>query len=229
MGVVYLVRHGQANVGRFNYDQLSPRGMEQAEVLGRSLRSRIENVNLIRLGTMQRHGQTLELIKNHFLMVADESSHKDWNEYDHMNIMQQMNPLYRNRWIMLADMMRKMNPRRDFERMFDKAVTRWMSGSNDGDYLESFTQFKKRTNRAFDNLTGQLGDSGAALVVTSGGVISSIIQESLGLPDKYFMEFNKKIVNGSVTKFVKNKENIFVSTVNDHSAFEHKADLITYI
>ncbi len=40
MGTLYLVRHGQASFGADDYDQLSARGMEQAERLGQYWRER---------------------------------------------------------------------------------------------------------------------------------------------------------------------------------------------
>ncbi|MFP2905716.1 histidine phosphatase family protein [Pyxidicoccus sp. 3LFB2] len=41
MGVVYLVRHGQASFGAADYDQLSETGLAQARVLGETLRPRL--------------------------------------------------------------------------------------------------------------------------------------------------------------------------------------------
>ena len=40
MGTLYLVRHGQASFGAANYDQLSPRGLEQSQRLGAYWRAR---------------------------------------------------------------------------------------------------------------------------------------------------------------------------------------------
>jgi broad specificity phosphatase PhoE len=130
---------------------------------------------------------------------------------------------------MLADMVRKFNPRRDFEAMFDKAMERWLSGQFDREYEENWPDFKKRTERAFHKLLEDTGETENAMVITSGGVISSIILNTLDLPDSYFMRFNKKLVNCGVTKLVKHRNGVFLSSVNDHSVFEKKADLITYI
>src|SRR5689334_14298164 len=35
VGTLYLIRHGQASYGELDYDRLSPRGIEQALVVGR--------------------------------------------------------------------------------------------------------------------------------------------------------------------------------------------------
>lgn len=229
MGVIYLVRHGQASIGRTNYDQLSDTGKQQSEILGREMRRRIEDINLIHTGTMQRHKQTLEHFNSAFRNIADVSVHREWDEYDHVDIIQQFNPRYRMRWYMIADMFRKFNPRRDFELMFDQAMDRWIKGDFEDDYAESWHDFRKRTVIAFNKVRESLGESGNAVVITSGGVISSIILHLLDLPDEYFMKFNKKIVNASVTKVITNHKSVFLSTLNDHGAFEGDRKLITYV
>lgn len=229
MGNIYLIRHGQATVARFNYDQLSTLGVEQAEMLGRSFRSRVLDINLVRYGTMQRHRETMEAFRSKFFITADTQNHHGWNEYDHYEIIQRYKPYYRNRWVMLADMLRNLNPRRDFKQMFFKAMDKWMSGQFDDDYNESWPEFKRRTQQAFDNLVQEMPLNGHAAVFTSGGVISSIIIQAFDLPDSYFMNFNKNLVNCSVTKFIKNGDKLTLSTINDHSIFEHKPDFITYI
>ena len=38
---------------------------------------------------------------------------------------------------MVADMVRKFNPKRDFIKMFDKSMSRWMTGEFDEDYKET--------------------------------------------------------------------------------------------
>ena len=229
MSILYLIRHGQATIGSFNYDNLSDRGKEQAEILGRNFRCRVKDIDRVRYGTMQRHVQTLQGFKSKYNIFPQEESHRHWDEYDHIEIIQRFNPYYRNRWVMLADMVKKLNPRRDFEQMFNKAMDKWLSGHYDDEYNESWPEYKDRTSTALNDLIEDMGESETAMVVTSGGVISSLILKALDLPDSYFMRFNKKLVNCGVTKFVNNKKGLFVSTVNDHSAFEHRPELITYI
>ena len=60
MGVVLLVRHGQASFGAENYDALSPLGFEQSRMLGEALGARGIGADLIVHGTMRRHRETAE-------------------------------------------------------------------------------------------------------------------------------------------------------------------------
>ena len=91
------------------------------------------------------------------------------------------------------------------------------------------SDFSKRCNKSLDELFDELGEHRTAIVFTSGGVISAITQNLLDLPDEYFMRFNKKVVNCSVTKVIKSKHDTFLSTLNDYHHFEHNRELITYI
>lgn len=229
MGAIYLIRHAQASVTSFNYDELSETGLEQAALLGPELRRRLKVVDIVRHGTMKRHIQTFDAVRPHLPVIVQPKADPRWNEYDHMDIIRQYNPLYKNRVLLLADMFRKLNPRRDFERMFLSAMDRWLEGGHDGEYRESWKAYRRRCIAALEKVSSEAGESGTALVFTSGGVISALLQHSLNLPDHYFMDFNKRIVNGSITKFVRGKKSWFVSTINDHSVFERQPGLITYV
>lgn len=229
MSVIYLIRHGQASIGSSNYDQLSEKGRLQAEILGKSFRSRIDDINILQRGELQRHKQTQAHFESKFRNSANASVHSCWNEYDHVEIIQKFNPAYRRRWYMIADMARKFNPKRDFILMFDKAINRWMSGEYDEEYTESWQDFQNRCNKGLHDLIDELDEDGVAMVFTSGGVISAITQRLLNLPDDYFMRFNKKTVNCSVTKVIYSKHDTFISTLNDYAHFEKERDMITYI
>ena len=68
MGNLYLVRHGQASFGADDYDQLSPRGMEQGRRLGQYWRDKAQATgthqaapfDAVLIGTLKRHRQTWE-------------------------------------------------------------------------------------------------------------------------------------------------------------------------
>ncbi|MEZ5002679.1 MAG: histidine phosphatase family protein [Chitinophagales bacterium] len=229
MSVIYLVRHGQASIGSSNYDNLSERGKEQAEILGRSFRKRVAAINEIQVGNLTRHSQTLEFFRSKYRTTANVSHHDCWNEYDHVEIIQRFKPSYKRRWYMIADMTRKLNPKRDFMLMFEQAMQRWMSGEYDDDYTETWRDFQNKCNDGLNQLIEKVGEDGTAIVFTSGGIISAITQRQLNLPDEYFMQFNKRFVNCGVTKIISTKNGSFVSTINDYSHFELDRKLITYI
>ena len=229
MSVIYLVRHGQASIGSSNYDNLSDKGKEQAEILGRSFRDRVQGINEIQSGTLQRHTQTLAYFKSKFRTTASISTNECWNEYDHIEIIERFKPAYKRRWYMIADMTRKLNPKRDFMLMFEQAMQRWMSGEYDNDYTETWSQFQNKCNDGLNQLIEKVGEEETAVVFTSGGIISAITQRQLQLSDDYFMQFNKRFVNCGVTKIISTKNGTFLSTINDYSHFEKTRDFVTYI
>ena len=55
MGVVLLVRHGQASFGAADYDNLSPTGHEQSRVLGAALAARGISADVVVAGEMKRY------------------------------------------------------------------------------------------------------------------------------------------------------------------------------
>lgn len=229
MSVIYLVRHGQASLRSSNYDQLSEKGELQARILGKSFRNRVDDIDKIEFGTLQRHAQTLEHFSQKFRNSAIRESNADWNEYNHTDIIQQFNPRYSSRMYLTFDIIKKLNPKRDFLNMMHQAMNRWMSGAYDDEYIESWKTFKTRCIDALNKLKNSLSEDEIAVVFTSGGVKSAIVQELMNLPDEYFMQFNTKFVNCGVTKIVNSTNNTFVSTINDYSHLERNRDHITYI
>ena len=60
MSEVYFVRHGQASFGSDNYDQLSPKGHQQARMLGEYFATQQLQFDHILTGDMVRHRETAE-------------------------------------------------------------------------------------------------------------------------------------------------------------------------
>ncbi|NUQ87355.1 MAG: histidine phosphatase family protein, partial [Glycomyces artemisiae] len=58
MGLLLLVRHGQASFGADDYDVLSETGWEQARLLGRWLAERRVTPTAVVQGGMRRHRET---------------------------------------------------------------------------------------------------------------------------------------------------------------------------
>ena len=91
MPALYLIRHGQASFDAEDYDQLSSLGERQAAHLGRAFAAAALLPNNIIIGGMKRHRQTAE----HCLAGLGTGAHElswdtdsDWNEYDHLDLLQ---------------------------------------------------------------------------------------------------------------------------------------------
>ena len=71
MGTLRLVRHGQASYGAADYDVLSPRGVAQAEALGRSWAARGLGATAIYSGPLRRQRDTAA----HLIRAAADAGH----------------------------------------------------------------------------------------------------------------------------------------------------------
>jgi broad specificity phosphatase PhoE len=229
MGVVYLVRHGQASFGAADYDQLSETGVAQARVLGEALRERLPRVDAVVTGTLARHRQTADACLAALGVELEQRRAAGFNEFDHEEIIVRHTPGYADRTRMMQDLAETPDPRRAFQDVFTQAVARWVGGRHDDEYSESWPAFRERCIRALDGLIQELGSSRSALVFTSGGPITAICQDLLGIPDTHAFRLNWALANCGVTKVVYGERGRFLSTLNEHGHFEGaRRALLTY-
>lgn len=234
MAQIYLVRHGQASFGAADYDQLSELGAEQSRVLGRWFTQCGIRFDRVVLGGMRRHRQTAAACLGE---MTDVPAPQDWvvdaglDEYDHVEV------LDRSRADLSGRAARKEfaavhedNPRRAFQQMFEIAMARWMSGEYDHEYRESWPAFRQRCTGAVKRLIEDAEPSRRAVVFTSGGPITTIVQELLGLSDDRAAVLNWSLANSGVTKILHQPGLVTLSTLNNHAHLEQTRDakLITY-
>lgn len=231
MGVIYLIRHGQASWGSSDYDDLSELGEQQSTLVGEALAGRVGELDVVVCGAMRRHRQTAELAlaKMGLELPADEDA--GWNEFDHQQVITRHKPLYRSRAVMVADLARRGDPRHAFQKMFEAALERWTSAgeAGEGEYSESWPAFSARSADALTRLAGRLGSGGTALVFTSGGPISAVGANLLGTGAPGWMQLNRVIANCSLTKMVTGRSGVSLVTFNEHAHFEgEERGLLTY-
>jgi len=223
MPTIYLVRHGQASFGQENYDQLSGLGEQQASHLGKDWKSRLSGFDAIGLGSMHRHKQTAQLCLNAMGQDLDQMNpvyDSGWNEYDHQDILARLRPELANAQSTQAFIKEQANPKQAFEKAFNDAVNRWISGEHDQEYVESWSNFKSRVHGALDELIETHQDKKQIAVFTSGGPISLLSQSLLGVPEQRLMHMNWTLVNCGVTKIVATGSRRFIASLSQHVHFE---------
>ncbi|HEY6878872.1 MAG TPA: histidine phosphatase family protein, partial [Polyangiales bacterium] len=187
MGAIFFIRHGQASFNAADYDDLSPLGREQAQVLGGALKARRIRAQHFVCGGMRRHAQTaaecLAGMDRDALWDVDEG----WNEYDHNELLAALDVRYKSQSELASDLLKHENPRRAFQVIFERAITRWTDGAYHDSYRESWPAFCARVEGALERTVARLGKSENALVFTSGGVISVVLRKLLGLGDQRTM------------------------------------------
>ena len=113
--------------------------------------------------------------------------------------------------------------------MFGQAVMRWVGGAHDTDYSETWGDFRARCMQALGSVFEALPSGSDALVFTSGGPIAALAQELLRIPDSDGFRLSWGLVNCGVTKLVRGRDGVRLSTLNGHAHFEGEhAGLVTY-
>jgi broad specificity phosphatase PhoE len=217
VGVILLVRHGQASWGAADYDNLSEVGREQSEITGRALAGRGVTPDRIYAGTMRRHRQTAEGAVGAAAWGAELHTDEGWNEFDHVQMLEVHGAPEGG-----DDQM----TRQQFDAWFDAATERWTSGRYDEDYDEPFFSFTSRVESALRRTASGLGSGEVAVVFTSGGPISWVAATLLGGGIDTWMRLNPVTINASVAKVVVGARGTTLVSLNDHSHLE--PDRVTY-
>ena len=206
MSVLYLVRHGQASFGTEDYDRLSPRGKDQSQSLGTFLMRAGTTPTSITSGDMKRQRQTAQGL----IEAADWDTKLDidpgWDEFNASAVI----------GAYPTDDPSAKSDSRAFQRLLEKASTRWASGDHDADYLETFTAFTDRVDAALDRAVDGLGSGQSAVVVSSSGVIAWAAARLLNGGFEQWLALNRVTVNSGVTKIVSGASGKTMVTFNDH-------------
>jgi len=216
VGVLLLVRHGQASFGTADYDVLSETGWEQGRLLGDWLRARGVTPTAVVRGGMRRHRETAEAAG-----WDDVGVDPGWDEFDHLSVVA-AHPEAPGGEI----------DRREFQRVFELATARWTAGGHDGEYAETWSAFRDRVTASFDAACALAGPGDTAVAVTSGGTIAAVCA-GLVDPDadaatyaRLWSRFNTVLVNSSVTRVVVGSTGPRLLTFNEHPHLEGEA--LTY-
>ena len=228
MGVMLLVRHGQASFGKRDYDALSELGFEQARVLGEAWAARGVVPDLVVRGELRRHRETAEGIVEGLGGEVRIEVEPGWDEFDFQHVVRVHKPLYRSRTLMIADLARTRQPKAAFQKVFEDATVRWTGGEYDDEYHESFPAFSERVDRALRSTAERCGPGGTVVVVSSGGPIGLAASHLLAGDASLWGTLNRVAVNTGVTKVVSGSSGLSLATYNEHSHVEHDRRLLTY-
>jgi len=231
MSTVTLVRHGQASFGSADYDRLSPIGVRQAQLLGAWWARCDEPEARVVCGSLRRHRDTaVACLEAWGLNAPTWCDDPGFDEFDHAEILARHAPELAEPDAIARFMASKDNPARAFQRLFAAAVNRWVTGSHDGEYRESWPAFKARCGEALDRAAALCAQAGPVVVFTSGGPIGVIVQRLLGIPDTHVFDLQWALVNAGVTRMRRSAGRLMMSSVNGAAHLEAAgdADLITY-
>jgi len=211
MGVVHLVRHGQASFGARDYDQLSELGYEQAWHCGSGLAGVGLRPAVVVSGSLRRHRQTAAALLAAAGWPAGLETDEGWNEYDHEGLAATSGG-------------RGDTDSRRFQDHLEIGMRNWAAGSaTDG---EAYDGFCTRVTDALERVATRLGPGQDAVVISSGGVIGWLAATLLGGNVEQWLALNRVCVNGGITKLIRGRRGTSLVSFNEHSHIP--GDQVTY-
>lgn len=208
---ITMIRHGQASILSDNYDQLSDLGKEQAELLGEYLASNNIHFDRVIMGPLFRHQQTTEGIQKGYLTrnmsFPEIETMEAFREHQGPAVVRALAPKLveegDKRAIEIANM--PMDTRNDkirqHLRMFEYITKKWVTGIYDdvaSDY-QTWAAFTDKVLNGINDIVASSKNQHIA-VVSSGGPVSVLVGQVLGMSQEKIMEMNWMIENASFSE-----------------------------
>ena len=208
MPKIIFVRHGQAQFGHANYDMLSDVGHEQAVALGKALFAQGITIDHWICGNMVRHDETLKGIsKGIGTQVKDQIITPDLNEYDFTGLLDA-------RFAGGEAPVGLHTDRKTHFRVLRETIAKWQNDEIVNP-PESWAMFETRLKRAQQTILELEG--GTILVVSSGGAISKIVADVLGIAHAKQVDLQLQIKNASMSTFIHSRRTggFFLNAFNE--------------
>ncbi|MEX1364089.1 MAG: histidine phosphatase family protein [Nannocystaceae bacterium] len=234
MGRLVVVRHGQASLMKADYDELSPRGREQATALGRHLAEQGWSFDAVFTGPARRQRDTATLAGQ-----AVRGAGQAWPESVEVPQLDEHDAfsLIRAGVGLLADepevatahraLLATVTPAERsgaFQRLFEALMLRWIGGQLSPDGVETWPRFRERVE---DGLSAVLGSgAGRPVAFSSVGPLAVLLRRALGTSDVDSFRTAWRTRNASLTTFVFDARGRF--TLDGFNALPHLPDPRTW-
>jgi len=223
MAELVLVRHGQASFGADDYDKLSELGWRQSRWLGEYFAERGITFDRVVRGSLRRHAETLTGIAEGLGRALDADADERLNEY-------QADVLLRAHVGKSGgkNEFQKQGDRRDHFRILRAALYAWTDGELDLESQHRFEAFRGRVLAALAAL--RAGEARRVLVVSSGGPISTVLADVLGMPLRGVVDLNLQTRNTGITELQAGANRIHCVSFNNvpHLDRPDRAGTLTY-
>lgn len=223
MGVIYLVRHGQADPRAYGVldpedglggpdaqpGGLTPVGVVQAGLTGALLAAQTPRLSAAISGDLLRQQQTLALVAERFDDPPVIEADPEWNEYELAALTG-------------AATEEEFADGRRYQQRLDASLAHWIdqtarADDDDPSGGESYARFRARVAAAGRRAAELAGTGETVLVVSSAGAIAQWVADLWGVPDRQWPVIARTMVNASVTKLVVGRRGVSVVSVNEHA------------
>jgi broad specificity phosphatase PhoE len=197
--------------GAAEYDRLSPLGIEQSRSAGRYLADRIGTFDLVLVGPRVRHAGTFEEMRNSGLASNDVKIEPSVDEFANGDA------IFRN-----AVRRRKQGgdlwptEPKSQARLYSDEIRRWWQGEAVGEPGgESAEAFDARTRAWLAGVRSAQQERAKVLVVTSAGLIASIVCQVLNASRSHAFDVMMSVRNGSITTLSVNEARLKLHSFNE--------------
>ena len=235
MGRIYLIRHGQASFGADDYDVLSPLGVLQAQIAGRHLADLGLRFDRCLSGDLSRQQDTarhaLAQINAAGLPIPELETDASFNEFDAFAILEALLPgLLPEEPEALAIMSDAACNPAEFQRIFERIIDRWLSGSWDTPGLETWMGFVERVQAGLNRILELAKSQQNIVVFTSAGTITALIHSLTRIAPTDAFKLGWQIVNTSLSQLKFHGNEATLASFNSHVHLQllKTPSLITY-
>jgi broad specificity phosphatase PhoE len=235
MSRVLLVRHAQASFSTDpsrefkGYDQLSPLGERQAEVLGTELAGSGARPERVVIGPLQRHVQTHDLVADVYrskgLAWPKPELSEPFREHQGATIVRRAlaRPDYDTELVRLREAFHSATAeaherRRIYFRAFRRVTRQWANRSLPPDIAtgEDWQAFRSRVAEGLGRILESVQEHETVAVFTSGGPVGSAVASVLGLDDEQALELAWMVQNATVTELWSDGSRTSLRSFNVH-------------
>ncbi|HEY6461193.1 MAG TPA: histidine phosphatase family protein [Polyangiaceae bacterium] len=212
MSVALFIRHGKASAfsSSTDYDQLSPPGVEQSELLGGWLADERLQADAVFVGPRKRHEQTYasatRVMATRGIRIPEPVVLPELDEHDGIALVFKVLPDVAKNDPELRAVVESMarsggKPSADDVLAAFKHLTRrWVRGEIHHSEVETWSSFRARVGKALDHIAA-LGRGKTALVFTSAGAVAAATAHALDVRDEErVLDLSWSLYNGSITE-----------------------------
>jgi broad specificity phosphatase PhoE len=194
-----LLRHGQASLGSADYDRLSELGQTQSRLLGQRISGVAAPEHVLWSGSMRRHRQTLEYLSIDAPCRVEEGL----NEYTVSELIRSAMVQAEQIGLNLPDTVIFEDPVTHLKTLlgwFPEVLVAWQQARFECHHNGSWQSFRERVTAQSPDWQVAMEQGRDVTVVTSAGVISTVVADLLNESLGWQRELNVALYNASVTE-----------------------------
>lgn len=225
MSKLYFFRHGQASLGGENYDILSEKGKHQSQLLGKHLSDQKIHFDKVYVGPLARQKDTYKLVKQVYqqqqISLPKPIEVEGLREHQGIEAMKMALPklITTNDYLKSLQADSKKKPENTLSnsmKSFHYFLTEWAQGNIAVEGVRDWTTFRNESRQALNHILESTHSGETIGVFSSGGTISAITAECLGLAnEKSVAELNFSIRNTAITTFLYSGNQFNLLTFNE--------------